>query len=119
VPHRLVMTRQVRDWRHAPRAGDPVTRRLVAEAIDRLLDDGPALGRPLADRIAGSRLHNLKELRPGSSGASEVRILFIFDPARNAVLLVAGDKSGRWQEWYAQTIPAAEATYEAYLKEQR
>jgi hypothetical protein len=39
--------------------------------------------------------------------------------ARNAVLLVAGDKSGRWQEWYAQAIPAAEAAYEAYLKEQR
>jgi hypothetical protein len=67
----------------------------------------------------GSRLHNLKELRPGSSGASEVRILFVFDLARNAVLLVAGDKSGRWQEWYAQAIPAAEAAYEAYLKEQR
>jgi len=48
-----------------------------------------------------------------------VRILFIFDPARNAVLLVAGDKSGRWQEWYVQAIPAAEAAYEAYLKEQR
>jgi hypothetical protein len=59
-------------------------RRLVAEAIDRLLDDGPALSRPLADRISGSRLHNLKELRPGSSGTTEVQILFIFDPARNA-----------------------------------
>jgi hypothetical protein len=35
------------------------------------------------------------------------------------VLLVAGDKSGRWQEWYAQAIPAAEVAYEAYLKEQR
>jgi hypothetical protein len=113
------MTRQVRDWLHALRSGDPVTRRFVAEAIDRLLDDGPALGRPLADRIAGSRLHNLKELRPGSSGVSEVPILFIFDPARNTVLLIAGDKSGQWQEWYTQAIPAAEATYEAYLKEQR
>jgi DNA-binding XRE family transcriptional regulator len=90
VPHQLVITRQVRDWLHALRSGDPVTRRLVAEAIDRLLDDGPALGRPLADRIAGSRLHNLKELRPASSGTTEVRILFIFDPARNAVLLVRG-----------------------------
>ena len=119
MPRRLVMTRQVRDWLHALRSGDPVTRRLVAEAIDRLLDDGPALGRPLTDRITGSRRHNLKELRPGSSGTSEVRILFIFDPARNAVLLVAGDKSGRWQDWYAQAIPAAEAAYEAYLKEQR
>ena len=82
-------------------------------------DDGPALGRPLADRITGSRLHNLKELRPGSSGTSEVRILFIFDPARNAVLLVVGGKSGQWQEWYAHAIPAAEAAYEAYVKEQQ
>lgn len=85
-----------------------VTGRLVAEAIDRLLDDGPALGRPLADRITGSRLHNLKEMRPGSSGAGEARILFIFDPVRNAVLLIAGDKAGQWQEWYREAIPAAE-----------
>ena len=34
VPYRLAMTRQVRDWLHALRSGDPVTRRLVAEAID-------------------------------------------------------------------------------------
>ena len=76
MPHKVVMTRQVRDWLHALRSGDPVTRRLVAEAIDRLLDDGPALGRPLADRISGSRLHNLKELRPGSAGRTEIRILY-------------------------------------------
>ena len=73
----------------------------------------------MVDRIAGSRLHNLKELRPGSSGGSEVRVLFIFDPARNVVLLVAGDKSGRWSEWYREAVPAAEAAYEAYLKEFR
>lgn len=58
------------------------------------------------DRISGSGLHNLKELRPGSSGTSEVRILFIFDPLRNAVLLIVGDESGQWNQWY-----------EAYLKE--
>jgi hypothetical protein len=58
-------------------------------------------------------------LRPVSSGASEVRILFIFDPVRNAVLLIAGDKSGRWQEWCAEAIPAAEALYEAYLEGRR
>jgi hypothetical protein len=119
VPHRLVMTKQVRNWLHALRTGDPVTRRLVAQAIDQLLDDGPQLGRPLVDRIAGSRLHNLKELRPWSSGHTEVRILLIFDPVRNAVLLVAGDKSGRWNEWYRQAIPMAEALYDQYLKEKR
>jgi Phage derived protein Gp49-like (DUF891) len=41
-----------------------------------------------------ARLSNLKELRPGSAGRSEIRILYIFDPKRNAVLLVAGDKAG-------------------------
>jgi hypothetical protein len=35
------------------------------------------------------------------------------------VLLVAGDKSGRWREWYAEAIPAAETLHEAYLKGQR
>jgi hypothetical protein len=55
VLHKLVMTRQVRDWLIELRGGDPVTRRLVAQAIDQLLDEGPQLGRPLADRVAGSR----------------------------------------------------------------
>ena len=39
----------------------------------------------------GSKLHHLKGLPPGSAGASEIRILFAFDPATRAVLLVAGD----------------------------
>ncbi|WP_203685146.1 type II toxin-antitoxin system RelE/ParE family toxin, partial [Actinoplanes siamensis] len=52
-----------------------------------------------------------------SAGATEMRILFIFDPARNAVLLVAGDKAGQWTAWYRQAIPLAEARYATYLKE--
>ena len=59
----------------------------------------------------------MKELRPGSAGATEMRILFAFDPWRSSVLLVAGDKSGRWREWYRQAIPRAEQLYETYLKE--
>jgi hypothetical protein len=60
----------------------------------------------------------MKELRPGSSGTSEVRILFASDPWRSSVLLVAGgDKAGRWQGWYREAIPRAEALYETYLKE--
>jgi len=58
---------------------------------------GPDVGRPLVERVKGSRLHNLKELRPASTGGTEVRILFVFDPVREMVLLVAGDKSGNWQ----------------------
>jgi hypothetical protein len=65
-----------------------------------------------------SRLSNLKELRPGSAGRSEIRILYIFDPRRNAVLLVAGDKAGKWEAWYRQAIPLAEQRYEDYLKQE-
>jgi len=53
----------------------------------------------------------LKELRPGSRGRSEVRILFVFDPWRSAILLVAGDKAGSWHKWYARMIPPAEQLY--------
>jgi hypothetical protein len=95
---------------------DDGTYDLVAAAIDKLEQDGPTLGRPLVDKIKGSTLHNLKELRPGSAGTSEVRILFIFDPARRAVLLVAGDKSGRWQDWYDEAVPVAEKRYERWME---
>ncbi len=80
---------------------------------------GTESGRPLVDRLKGSQLHNLKELRPGSRHSSEVRILFIFDPDRRAVLLVAGDKAGQWSSWYREAIPLAEARYATYLKEQQ
>ncbi|MCO5310254.1 MAG: type II toxin-antitoxin system RelE/ParE family toxin [Austwickia sp.] len=64
-----------------------------------LQERGPALGRPLVDTVTASRHRNMKELRPGSSGRSELRILFAFDPKRQAILLVAGDKAGDWQRW--------------------
>ena len=61
----------------------------------------------------------LKELRPGSGGTSEVRVLFMFDPWRSAILLVAGDKAGNWSGWYRTAIPQAELLYEEYLHQRR
>ncbi|WP_371598888.1 type II toxin-antitoxin system RelE/ParE family toxin [Streptomyces sp. NBC_00564] len=86
---------------------DPVSADLVEAAVEMLSESGPALGRPLVDRLTGCRTRNLKELRPGSSGSTEVRILFVFDPKREAILLVAGDKSGRWRDWYRESVPLA------------
>ncbi len=60
-------------------------------------------------------LHDLKELRPGSTGRSEVRVLFMFDPWRSAILLTAGDKAGDWGAWYERAIPLAERAYTEYL----
>ncbi|WP_214109955.1 type II toxin-antitoxin system RelE/ParE family toxin [Acrocarpospora catenulata] len=89
----------------------------VVDAIDRLAEGGPGLGRPLVDRLEGSQIHNLKELRPGSAGRSEIRIIFVFDPWRSAILLVGGDKSGDWSGWYRRAIPLAEELYAQYVKE--
>ena len=91
----------------------------IDAAVDTLVDKGPELGRPLVDRIHRSQIHNLKELRPSSSGLSALRILFVFDPARTAILLLGGDKAtnSEWNKWYATAIPEAERLYAAYLIE--
>jgi hypothetical protein len=67
------------------------------------------------DSIVGSRHKNMKELRPGSSGRSEVRILFAFDPQRRAIMLLAGDKHGAWQKWYRANIRIADDRYDKHL----
>ncbi len=46
----------------------------VAQAVAALREEGPALGRPLIDRLKGARIHHLKELRPGSRRAAELRV---------------------------------------------
>jgi hypothetical protein len=89
----------------------------VAQAVAALREEGPMLGRPLVDRLKGARIHHLKELRPGSKGRSEIRIIFAFDPARSALLLLGGDKAGNWQRWYRDNIPLAEQLYLDYTAE--
>src|SRR5450759_3496669 len=91
-------------------------------ALRRLLErHGPTLGRPYADRIEGSKRHNLKELRPTSRKDEVLRILFYFDPRRQAILLVGGNKAGDWHGWYDRNILIAEeriARHEAALARQ-
>lgn len=71
------------------------------------------------DSVAASRHRNMKELRPGSSGRSELRILFAFDPVRRGILLVARDKAGNWQRWYRQIIPVADDLFDEHLRRLR
>lgn len=105
----IVVVDEVREWINS--LDGPALVRVV-QALDALAEGGPGLGRPLVDSVHGSPMANLKELRPGT-----VRILFAFDPWRSSVLLVAGDKAGRWNEWYREAIPLAEERYETYMKE--
>jgi hypothetical protein len=59
----------------------------LAAALGVLSADGPSLGRPSADTIHGARHADLKELRPGSSGRSGIRVPCAFGPDRQAILL--------------------------------
>jgi hypothetical protein len=117
VEWEVFLTDGVDEWLNRLAGSDKESYALVVAGIEVLAEVGPNLGRPLVDRIKGSRLHNLKELRPGSAGSSELRVLFTFDPWRSAILLVAGDKSGNWSNWYRRAIPQAENLYDEYLRE--
>jgi hypothetical protein len=86
--------------------------RLIASAIDVLEQRGPSLGRPLVDTLKGSRHANMKELRAGT-----IRVMFAFDPARTAIVLIGGDKRGNWTAFYARVIPLADDLYDEHLIE--
>lgn len=96
------------------------TAEAVTAALDYLEQDGPQATRPIIGKINGSaKITNLKEIRPHGT---DIRILFVFDPQQQAVLLVAGDKSkskrrarkAPWNAWYPKAIKQAEEIYEEW-----
>lgn len=87
----------------------------LTDRIDLLTERGPGLGRPVVDRIQTSRHHNMKELRAAAGGA--LRVLFMFDPRRQVILLLGGDKSGAWSEWYEWAVRVADDLYDEYVDE--
>ena len=113
----ISLHQDVEAWYLALCKSDPETADLIEDAIDQLAAEGPALGRPLADRVKGSRYHNMKELRPPSAGSTEIRMLFAFDPRREAIFLVAGDKAGNWDAWYSKAVPLADERFARHLAE--
>jgi hypothetical protein len=87
----------------------------VGRVIDLLEVHGPALAFPYSSAIEGSKLNHLRELRVQHEGRP-YRVLYAFDPARVAFLLLGGDKTGD-RRWYEKMIPRAEKIYAQHLKE--
>jgi len=85
----------------------------IVAAVEFLEERGPALGRPFVDTIKSSRHANMKELIPM---ATNIRVLFAFDPRRTAILLIGGDKTDRWDEWYREKVPVADGLYDEHLR---
>jgi hypothetical protein len=86
---------------------DAENRKTVDAAVARVAAGGPTLGRPHVDVIHGSRVRKLKEARVNRG----IRVLFAFDSNRNAVMLLGGDKTGKWDRWYPQKIRLADRLY--------
>lgn len=93
-----------------------VQREILAHA--KLLEEfGPSLGRPRVDTLNGSRHTNMKELR-FNANQGVWRVAFAFDPERQAILLVAGDKSGvNQRRFYQQLIRIADERFDRHLDE--
>jgi hypothetical protein len=83
--------------------------------LDILEAQGASLSRPHVDTIKGSTFSNMKELRVQHDG-NPYRLLFAFDPQRQAVLLLGGNKRGD-KRWYDVNIPIADRRFAEYLEE--
>ena len=92
----------------------PLQDELLAHAL-LLRDFGPRLGRPTVDTLKGSKHTNMKEMR--FAWAGEVwRVAFAFDPKRQAILLVGGDKGGADQRrFYKRLISTADERFNGHL----
>lgn len=95
---------------------------LVVELQDELLAHatllakfGPNLGRPTVDTLNGSQHANMKELRFSWNG-QVWRVVFAFDPRRQAILLVGGNKGGVDQRrFYKRLLTVADERYDDHL----
>lgn len=85
----------------------------VLAALEFLAEEGPGCGRPFVDTVKHSRHANMNELRPRGGN---IRILFAFNQKRTGIMLVAGDKTGKWDKWYRENIPRADARFDRHLE---
>ena len=97
-------------------AFEPKVRAEILALAVLLREEGPQLGRPHADTLKGSRHANMKELRVRMPNAAW-RVAFAFDPERQAIVLMAGDKSGvNEKRFYRTLIAKADERFDRHLE---
>ena len=87
----------------------------VASIVQLLEEKGINLKFPYSSKINSSRHSQMRELRIQSQG-KPIRVFYCFDPKRDAILLIGGDKTGK-KRFYQQMIPIADRLYDIYLEE--
>jgi hypothetical protein len=92
----------------------PVRREVLAH-MALLREYGPQLGRPWADTLKGSEHPNMKELR-FKADKGVWRVTFAFDTRRQAIVLLAGNKTGVSQaRFYRQLIEKSDERFSRHL----
>ncbi len=76
---------------------------------------GTALGYPWSSGVKQSTHGHMRELRVQNQGRP-YRVLYAFNPLRNAILLLGGDKTGN-DRWYEVHLPIADRLYDEHLAE--
>jgi hypothetical protein len=107
----IFVTEEFEDWYGGLNHNDADR---VAYIVNILEQKGVSLGFPYSSEIKNAR-YAIRELRVQSMG-KPIRVLYAFDPIRNALLILGGDKGGD-DRWYDTHVPIAERLWEQYLKE--
>lgn len=107
----ILVTHTFRDWYEEL---DDVDAKRVFFVVELLEAQGTSLGFPYSSAIKQSE-YPLRELRIQSKG-KPLRVLYAFNPERNALLLLGGNKEGDGR-WYDTHIPHAESLWEEHLQE--
>lgn len=94
------------------RALDEAAQDDVGRVVDQLEAKGVTLGFPQSSELKGTK-YPLRELRVQSKGRP-IRVVYAFDPARDAYLIIGADKTGdaRFYDWI---IRDAERIWKQYL----
>lgn len=87
----------------------------IDAAVEKLAQYGPTLPFPISSAIVQSRHPHMRELRIQYKGRP-LRVLYAFNPMRNAILLLGGDKQGD-KRWYDEHVPRADVLYDIHLAE--
>jgi hypothetical protein len=109
----VIATDEFTAWYRGLQLADAVA---VTRSVERLEAEGLGLGFPPSSDVKGTKRHAIRELRI-QSGGRPLRVLYAFDPRRQAVLLIGGDKTGDTR-FYGRMVPVAERILDVYLAEQ-
>ncbi len=108
----VIVTDEFEAWYASLDEGDTDA---VQRSVSLLEAKGVSLPFPYSSGVTSK--YPMRELRV-QSGGEPIRIFYIFDAARQAVLLIGGTKKGA-DRFYEQYIPRAERIWEQYKAEQK